>query len=140
MHEYISITFMKVMVFGTFDILHPGHLNFFKQAKKHGDYLIVVVARDKTVVEAKGRLPRNPENVRLNNLKNAKIADKVVLGRAGDKYEIIRKLKPNRICLGYDQKFFIEKLHEGFPQIKIVRLKPYKPEIYKSSFIKNSLI
>ena len=32
----------KVMVFGTFDGVHPGHENFFEQAKQHGDYLIAV--------------------------------------------------------------------------------------------------
>ncbi|MBI2582387.1 adenylyltransferase/cytidyltransferase family protein, partial [Candidatus Woesearchaeota archaeon] len=29
----------KVMCFGTFDLLHLGHLNYFQQAKKYGDYL-----------------------------------------------------------------------------------------------------
>ena len=32
----------KVIVFGSFDYIHPGHLNFFEQAKSYGDYLIVV--------------------------------------------------------------------------------------------------
>ncbi|HLC71304.1 MAG TPA: adenylyltransferase/cytidyltransferase family protein, partial [Candidatus Nanoarchaeia archaeon] len=35
-----------VMCFGTFDILHPGHLHYLQQAKKYGDYLMVVIARD----------------------------------------------------------------------------------------------
>jgi len=38
----------KVICFGTFDLLHLGHLNYFQQAKKQGDYLIVVIATDKT--------------------------------------------------------------------------------------------
>lgn len=40
---------VKVMVFGTFAVLHPGRLYFFNQAKKHGDKLIAVVARDVNV-------------------------------------------------------------------------------------------
>ena len=43
----------KVMVFGTFDIFHKGHENFLKQAKKLGDCLTVVVARDETVLKFK---------------------------------------------------------------------------------------
>ena len=39
----------KVMCSGTFDGLHPGHFNFFKQAKSKGDYLTVIVARDENV-------------------------------------------------------------------------------------------
>ena len=33
----------RVICFGTFDHLHPGHLNYFQQAKELGDYLIVVI-------------------------------------------------------------------------------------------------
>lgn len=39
----------KVLIFGSFDSLHKGHLNLFKQARKHGDKLIAVVARDETI-------------------------------------------------------------------------------------------
>jgi len=59
---------MKVLVFGTFDILHKGHLNFFKQAREHGDYLIAVVARDRTVKEIKGKPPIESEKERLKNV------------------------------------------------------------------------
>jgi len=37
----------KVMVFGTFDGIHEGAFGSFLAAKKYGDYLVVVVARDK---------------------------------------------------------------------------------------------
>ena len=131
------VTHNKVMVFGTFDILHPGHLNFFKQAREFGNFLIAVIARDKTVLKIKGRLPKNNEKKRLNNLKNNNLIDKAILGGLKDKYEIIKKLKPDIICLGYDQKAFIEELKNKIKdfglKIKIVRLKSYKPEIYKSS-------
>ena len=39
----------RVLIFGTFDGIHEGHLNLFKQAKKYGDYLIVVVGRDENI-------------------------------------------------------------------------------------------
>lgn len=127
----------KVMVFGTFDLFHPGHKNFLRQAKKYGGYLIVVVARDKTVEDIKNQRPRNQETKRVKILKNSKLADKVVLGCLHDKYAVIKMYKPDIICLGYDQKFFVDKLTDKINEyklkIKIIRLKAHKPEIYKSS-------
>ena len=128
----------KVMVFGTFDIFHPGHKNFLKQAKIYGDYLIAVIARDKTVLKVKNNLPRNNERSRLNAIKKFSFVDEVILGNLGDKYKIIKENKPDVICLGYDQKFFIDKLKEKLKEFKlnntvIIKMKPYHPEIYKSS-------
>ena len=48
---------IKVLVFGTFDIIHPGHVFFLNQAKKLGDFLCVVVSRDETVNELKREYP-----------------------------------------------------------------------------------
>ena len=45
---------------GTFDLVHAGHVSYLEQAKKYGDYLIVVVARDETVEEEKGTKPVRP--------------------------------------------------------------------------------
>lgn len=129
----------KVMVFGTFDIIHPGHLNLFSEAKKLGDSLTVIVARDQTVLEVKGREVQNDENTRLHNIKNLHIADKVILGNLTDKYQVIREEKPDIIALGYDQRAFVDNLDKILDKkIKIVRLKPYKEDIYKSSKFRTS--
>ena len=132
----------KVMVFGTFDILHPGHLNFFKQAARYGNYLIVVLARDKTVVKLKGRLPRHKEGLRLKKMEKNKLVDQAVLGSLDDKYQVIKKFQPQVICLGYDQKYFTDKLKNKLKQYKlktkIIRLKPFKQFKYKTSILKNA--
>jgi len=128
---------MTVLVFGTFDIFHPGHAYFLREAKKHGKKLIVVVARDRTVAAVKGRPPKHDEKTRQAAVKKSRLAGQVILGRLGDKYALIKKYRPNVICLGYDQKFFTEKLEEKLKQFrletKIVRLKPFRPHVYKSS-------
>lgn len=125
---------IKVVVFGTFDLIHPGHIHLLKQAKEYGDFLVVVIARDKISCDVKGRLPKNNERTRLKNIKKTGIANKVRLGCLDDRYQVIREEKPNVIALGYDQKAFIDKLEDVVDDnTKIVRLAPYKPEIYKSS-------
>lgn len=131
-----------VIIFGTFDIIHPGHIHFLWQTKKHGDFLIAVIGRDQTVKKIKGRSPKNKELKRLTNLKNLKIAEKVILGSLKDKLAAIKKYKPDIICLGYDQKYFTYNLKRelkkiNLAKIKIIRLKSYKPEKYKSSLLKN---
>lgn len=124
----------RVMVFGTFDILHPGHLNYFKQALKFGDDLVVVVARDKVSEKLKGRKLRNNEKKRLCQVK--KVADKAVLGFVKDKFKVIKKYKPDIVCFGYDQKVdpeLLEKIRKK--GIKIKRAKGYKVRKYKSSLM-----
>jgi len=125
----------KVIIFGTFDGLHAGHLNFFKQARKLGDELIVVVARDINVKKNKGKMSRFSETKRLTALLAMNVGDSVILGQICDPYAVIRKYKPDIIALGYDQINFTEKLKDHFPKIKIVRLKPFKQKIFKSSLI-----
>ncbi len=122
------------MVFGTFDIIHPGHKYLLTEAKKLGDYLTVIIARDQTVEEIKNRKPQNSEEVRVKNISDLQIADKVILGNISDKYQVIREEKPDIIALGYDQRAFVDKLKTIVDKnTKIVRLKPFKEDIYKSS-------
>ena len=122
-----------VMVFGTFSAIHPGHLNLFNQAKKYGDSLIVVVARDQVSTNVKDRKPNNTEKDRLKLVKALKIVDQAVLGDQIDQMKNIRKFKPKVVCLGYDQVAFVDRLKKTFPDQKVIRLKPYKEKYYKSS-------
>ncbi len=131
----------KVMVFGTFDILHPGHNHMLKEAKQYGEELIVVIARDDNVKKAKGRLPKNNEKQRLTNLKKLKLTDKICLGNLHNKYKIIDEEKPDIIALGYDQKTYVDDLTDHIDNnVQIVRLAPYKPEIYKSSKLRYEVL
>ena len=128
-----------VMAFGTFDSLHPGHLFYLREAKKHGK-LVVVLARDRTVVEVKGKMPKYGEQERKQHLETTGIPDQVVLGSEGDKYGVIEELAPDIICLGYDQKFFADRLEEELKKrglhARIIRIPPYKEDIFKSSKLK----
>jgi FAD synthetase len=132
----------KVMVFGTFDILHKGHLDFLKQAKRHGDFLVVVVARDKTVLAIKKRKSLQDEKARLREIVRSGLADKALLGNIRDQYRIIQQVKPSVICLGYDQRHFADNLGRELRgrriEARIVRLKPYMAHKYKSSKLRES--
>lgn len=129
-----------VMVFGTFDYLHAGHENLFVQARELGEEIIAIIARDKTVKTIKGNFPDHNEKERLNNLKNTAWADKAVLGNHGDKTKVIKTYKPDIIALGYDQFAFTYNLEKLIIDLKldtkVIRLKPYRPDMYKSSIIK----
>ena len=95
----------RVLVFGTFDGLHAGHLFFLKHAKREGDLLFVSVARDSHVRELKNKSPKNNEQQRLKTIqqreevKNAELSDE----RLGS-FDIINRIAPDTIILGYDQK------------------------------------
>lgn len=133
----------KVMAFGTFDIVHLGHIDFFKQAKKLGEKLIVVVGRDATVKRIKDRSPFNSERARVGFLKHIDYIDTVILGDSTDVYTAVEKVKPDVIALGYDQHNFVDGLKDYIKKskkkIRIVRLKPYKSNQYKTGKIKKYL-
>jgi FAD synthetase len=130
----------KVLMFGSFDLLHPGHIQLFRQGKKLGDHLTVVVARNSTIKKVKGMNPRYDEKDRLSHVKELSVVDEAVLGNEKDKYQILSIVKPQVICLGYDQVAFTDKLESELRKrkikAKIVRIKPYKEHKYKSSKLK----
>lgn len=132
-----------VMIFGTFDIVHHGHLNLFKQACKYGDELVAVVARDKRVKDIKSKQSIHNERERKYFLEQIRLIDKVLLGDQKDVYKVVKKIRPDVIVLGYDQMHFTEKLQEKIQEFglktKIVRAKAYKSEILKTGKIRNIL-
>jgi len=134
---------IKVMCFGTFDLLHPGHLNYLKQAKKHGNYLIVVIARDKTKKKQKKSTLFN-EKERLSLIQSLSLVDLAVLGSLHDPLQVIKKFNPDILCLGYDQPLKISQLKEKLKELnlfpKIKRLSSYRGYKYKSTKLKQLLL
>lgn len=134
---------VRVLVFGTFDVLHPGHRDFFRQAKELGAELFVVVARDKTVREVKGVQPEHDERQRLAAVRACPEVHDARLGREDtDKYAVIEEIRPDIIALGYDQSHFAERLPQELTardlSCDIVRLKAYRPDRYKSSLLRKA--
>lgn len=131
----------KILVFGTFDGVHQGHLNMFKQARRlsKNPYLIVSIARDKNVLRIKNKLPFNKENTRKKIVEETGIPEKVILGSLKNYLEHIVKESPDYIALGYDQIHYTENLKKDLKNLglspKIRRLKPYKENIYKNSLL-----
>lgn len=129
-----------ILIFGTFDILHAGHLSLFAQAKRLGGRLVVVIARDKTVRRVKGRASIHTEQERKAMLKHIDYINKVVLGDQSDVYKVIRRIRPEVVALGYDQKTFVralkQKLAHMTPVPHVVRLKPYRQLQHKTGRIR----
>ncbi len=129
------------MLFGTFDIVHAGHINLFMQAKKLGDYTVAVVARDKHVTDIKRKRPFHSESERKIFLKHIDLLDEVILGSEHDVYSAIKKHKPQFILLGYDQKHFVDSLKQnisrfGLPTL-VKRARKFKANRFKSGKIKH---
>jgi len=123
----------KVLVFGTFDLLHEGHVSFLEQASRMGDMLIASVSRDAFVKNWKGKTPLNPEGARLRRLLDSGLVSRACLSdQKPGTYEIIRRVKPELICLGYDQDELKEDLkawmEEQGIEIPIHRMKYHPPE------------
>ena len=120
---------IKVMATGTFDLLHLGHIYYLEEARKHGDYLVVVVARDSTVRKLKHE-PITPESIRLRLIQQLKVVDEAVLGNEDDMYSIVNDIQPDVIALGYDQihdeKKLKQELQKRNSNAKIVRLSQYE--------------
>lgn len=130
----------RVMVFGTFDMVHEGHRDFFQQARALAPdtHLIVSVARDSAVARIKGALPRHDELARRALVQAESLVDEAVIGDEQGYIEHIRRAQPDMIALGYDQAGeYVERLVEDLAAAglvtRVIRLHPFEPDIYKTS-------
>jgi len=116
----------RVLVAGTFDLLHPGHIYILRKAWELGD-VYVVVARDKNVTRFKGRPPIIPEAQRLEMVRNIKWVHDAILGDEEDIIKSVERIRPTVILLGPDQPIRKEELKRELKKRglnpKIIKLK-----------------
>ena len=95
-----------VLVNGTFDILHPGHIAMLNTARSLGDYLIVCIDTDRRVKELKGdKRPINSQVFRKVMLQNLKAVDIVeFFDSQDDLIRLIQLYKPDIMVKGSDWK------------------------------------
>lgn len=102
-----------VITYGTFDLLHEGHLNLLKRAKKLGDYLIVGVTTE-NYDKNRGKLNVKQTTIeRIENVKKTKIADKIIVEEyEGQKIDDIKKYKVDCFAIGSDWNGKFDYLNE----------------------------
>jgi FAD synthetase len=138
-----------VLASGVFDLLHLGHVKFLQDAKACGGKdaeLVVIIARDSTVEKIKGKKPIMAEDQRCALVEALKVVDEAVLGAESfDVGEVIGKVKPDIIALGYDQEDMSRQVQKYVSEhqlpIKVVRIGKFgQNALDSSSKIKQKII
>lgn len=86
---------------GVFDLVHPGHIVHFREARKNGDILVVTITPDRWVNKGPGR-PLFTEKLRLDSLAALEMVDFVALNETPTAVELIKRLKPDYYVKGGD--------------------------------------
>lgn len=103
----------KVITYGTYDLLHQGHINLLRRAKALGDYLIVGVTAD-SFDRDRGKLNvRNNVLERVEAVKQTGLVDEVIIEEyVGQKIDDIQKYKADIFAIGSDWEGKFEYLKE----------------------------
>lgn len=139
----------KILTFGTFDVLHEGHKNLFKQMLdlSEDSLLYIIVSSDDNVFKLKKRktiqtCKQRKSYIRkfFRNIKSLKRVS-VIEENFTNPFRHIIDINPDIIVLGYDQNWdnvLTKKYLQSNLQLpEIIRAEPYMPEKYKSSLLNN---
>lgn len=133
----------RVICFGTFDLLHPGHIFFLRRAASFGRELYVVLARDERRKKISGSLPIHSLRERIAMVGSLRMVHTALQGHATDMLWHVKRLKPSVIVLGHDQTVGVAELQLWLaahaPRTRVVRLKPFKRARYATTSIKQRL-
>ena len=142
---------VRVFVGGTFDGLHLGHvfllhfarrrgLALARRSGREGVHVSVTVARDESVRKFKHRAPHHDQRERQKLVASLREVDKAFVGVPNDFIRSVRRVRPDLIVLGYDQRADWEgTLRQAGIDAKIIRCPPYGGKRLKSSMIRADL-
>ena len=111
----------KVAVWGVFDQLHEGHLEFLKNASKLGNELYVIIVPDKAVKENKDKSPINNAEERKNMILELDFVEGAYVDCLSSGLESILNLKPDIFAFGHDQNTKWEQQLKNYLQQKGLR-------------------
>jgi rfaE bifunctional protein nucleotidyltransferase chain/domain len=118
-----------VMVNGTFDVLHPGHVAMLNTARSYGHWLVVAVDTDRRVKELKGpSRPINNQNDRRIMLANLKSVDIVEFFDSDEELAtLMKRYKPDVYVKGSDWKKDTESIAHKYCKEVVYydRIEPY---------------
>lgn len=103
----------KVITYGTYDLLHYGHIRLLERAKALGDYLIVGVTAD-DFDKSRGKINVQQSLMeRIEGVKNTGIADEIIIEEyEGQKIDDIRRYGVDIFTVGSDWKGKFDYLNE----------------------------
>lgn len=130
----------KVVAFGVFDGFHGGHRFFLREARKLGNALTVVIARDAVVKRAKGRKPMFSLRERMDAIKKEFPAVRLVMGdRVAGSWSVFGRIEADIVAIGYDQGELCAALKEYAKnaglKLRFEIMEAHKPHLYKSSIL-----
>lgn len=91
-----------VLTCGVWDLLHRGHRNLLKEARRQADCLVVGVQSDEGVIASKGRKPVRSQRMRMEDIKNLGVADWIIGYESGTTGHIMSRVKPTIYMHGKD--------------------------------------
>ncbi len=104
---------MTVITFGTFDLLHVGHVRLLQRAARLGDRLVVGVSTDALNLKKKGKLPVFRERDRLEIVKALHCVDEVFLEESLEqKREYVLRFQARILVMGADWEGRFDELSE----------------------------
>lgn len=135
----------RVMIFGTFDGLHPGHKFFIKESARTGDELIVVLSSDNYIRSMKKSEPLQSYSHRKILLEEQEEVNLVIpADEELGSFHVLEREDPAIVCLGHDQtalKVSLEQWlasHLSFVKPKIIVLSPFRRDLYSSTQLRNN--